>query len=209
MYWGIPVCVVPRRLNRRREVVSVVAIGRDAESTLIVNRADCPSAGGVQTSSTKAVIPGPGPGGALPKTIIHSTSPRSQGRVSHHVTTYCEDLSAREKPAGLSSTFHAGKSSGSILSRPLRVPFPQCSFLACWLLSFALLATPLPLSSTHIHPCTSLTESPDTEDSINTTIPRDLRADSTILCHPRILSRTLHQGQRITLRDYSLAKPWD
>lgn len=42
------------------EAVSVVAIGRGVESTLIVNRADCPSAGGVQTSSTKAVIPGAG-----------------------------------------------------------------------------------------------------------------------------------------------------
>lgn len=70
MWWA-------RGLNRRGEAVSVVAIVRGVESTLIVNRADCPSAGGVQTSSTKAVIPGPGPGGALPKTIIHSTSPRS------------------------------------------------------------------------------------------------------------------------------------
>lgn len=128
--------IAARGLNRRgEEAVSVVAIGRDAESTLIVNRADCPSAGGVQTSSTKAVIPGPGPAAALPKTIIHSTSPRSQGRVSHHVTTYCEDLSAlREKPAGISSTFHAGKSSGSILSRPLlrspsrRLPFSPADF---------------------------------------------------------------------------------
>lgn len=53
MWWA-------RGLNRRGEAVSVVAIGRGVESTLIVNRADCPSAGGVQTSSTKAVIPGAG-----------------------------------------------------------------------------------------------------------------------------------------------------
>lgn len=33
------------------------AIGHSAESTLIVNRPDCPSAGGVQTWTTKAVIP--------------------------------------------------------------------------------------------------------------------------------------------------------
>lgn len=83
-----------RVLDRGRDFpyAGTSAIGRGAESALIVNRPDCPSAGGVQTSSTKAVILGPR---AVVLSLKRLSTRRAlgQGKVSRLVTTYCEDLS--------------------------------------------------------------------------------------------------------------------